>query len=75
MLIILEQDLREFKCPQQFIQFKLALQRALVAQQTIIFTLNAHQPTQDMERFLQKNYFPYKLEQQRGLLTVELNRV
>ena len=72
---MLDQDLRGFKCPQQFIQFKLALRQALAAAQSIRFTLLADQSTKDMERFLQKNHYQYKLEQQRGLLIVELNRV
>ncbi|CAM4399258.1 sulfurtransferase TusA family protein [Pseudoalteromonas ostreae] len=71
---MLEQDLRGFKCPQQFIQFKLALRQAATAK-TIKFTLLVDQSTQDMERFLQKNHYQYKLEQQRGLLIVELNSV
>ena len=72
---MLEQDLRGFKCPQQFIQFKLALRQALATAQPIKFTLLAHQSTRDIERFLQKNHYCYKLEQQHGLLIVELNRV
>jgi hypothetical protein len=53
----------------------LALRQALAAAQSIRFTLLADQSTKDMERFLQKNHYQYKLEQQRGLLIVELNRV
>jgi len=33
------------------------------------------QPIQDIERFLQKNNYQYKLEQQHGLLIVEPNCV
>lgn len=72
---MLEQDLRGFNCPKQFIQFKLALREAVETAQTIKFTFLAQQSTQDIERFLQKNHYPYKLEQQNGLLIVELNRV
>ena len=72
---MLEQDLRGFKCPQQFIQFKLTLRQALATAQPIKFTLLVDQPTQDMERLKLKNHYPYKLDQQRGLLIVELNRV
>ncbi|KPH63243.1 hypothetical protein AMS58_13045 [Pseudoalteromonas porphyrae] len=72
---MLKQDLRVFKCPQQFIQFKLGLRQALLAQQTIEFRILEQQPIQDIERFLQKNNYQYKLEQQHGLLIVEPNCV
>ena len=38
-------DLRDYKCPQQFIQFKLGLNKAVSAQQAVTFTFNAAEAT------------------------------
>jgi len=72
---MLEQDLREFKCPQQFIQFKLGLKQANLNQQSIKFILMLAQSTSDIERFLQKHNYHYQLQKQLGLLMVEPHRV
>ena len=72
---MLEQDLREFKCPQQFIQFKLGLKQANLNQQSIKSTLTLAQSTSDIERFLQKYNYHYQLQKQLGLLMVEPRRV
>jgi hypothetical protein len=72
---MLKQDLRIYKCPQQFIQFKLGLRKALSLQQSITFSLNMGEAANDIERFLQKNDYNYNLNKQQGLLLVELLRV
>ncbi|MCQ8877136.1 sulfurtransferase TusA family protein [Pseudoalteromonas shioyasakiensis] len=72
---MLEHDLRTFICPQQFIQFKLGLKQANCNKQSIKFILSLEQSTSDIERFLQKHHYQYKLEQQQGLLFVEPLRV
>ncbi|MGB1291736.1 MAG: hypothetical protein ACPG5Z_06360 [Pseudoalteromonas sp.] len=72
---MLEQDLRVYKCPQQFIRFKLGLKQANFNQQPIKFTLTLEQSTSDIERFLQKHNYHYQLQKQLGLLMVEPHRV
>lgn len=52
---MLELDLRAYKCPQQFIQFKLGLREAISLNQTITFNISSEQNTDDIERYLQKN--------------------
>ncbi|MEL0642305.1 hypothetical protein V6260_17030 [Pseudoalteromonas aliena] len=68
---MLERDLKEFKCPQQFVQFKLALRSAQSSKQHIIFSVNKGESTNDIERFLQKHAYSYNFDKQRGLLLVE----
>jgi TusA-related sulfurtransferase len=51
---MLELDLRAYKCPQQFIQFKLGLREAISLNQTITFNISREQNTDDIERYLQK---------------------
>ena len=68
-------DLRDYKCPQQFIQFKLGLNKAVSAQQAVTFTFNAAEATDDMQRFLEKNHYHFKIDLELGVLTVEPIRV
>ncbi|GAA61876.1 hypothetical protein P20652_3765 [Pseudoalteromonas sp. BSi20652] len=68
---MLERDLNEFKCPQQFVQFKLALKNAQLSKQRITFVINKSADANDIERFLQKNDYSYNFNKQRGLLLVE----
>lgn len=72
---MLELNLRTYKCPQQFIQFKLGLRDAISSKQTIIFIISSEQNTDDIERYLQKKAYYYKLNKQQGLLLVEPLRV
>ena len=72
---MLHQDLRIYKCPQQFIQFKLGIRKALSLQQIITFEINSDDSIDDIERFLQKNAYNYKVNKQQGLLLVEPLRV
>ncbi|PKH92422.1 MULTISPECIES: hypothetical protein [unclassified Pseudoalteromonas] len=68
---MVERDLKEFKCPQQFVQFKLALRSAQSSKQRITFSLNKGESANDIERFLKKNAYSYNFDKQRGLLLVE----
>lgn len=68
---MLERDLKKFKCPQQFVQFKLALKSAQSSKQCISFSINKGESANDIERFLQKNAYRYNFDKQRGLLLVE----
>lgn len=68
---MLERDLTKFKCPQQFVQFKLALKSAQSLKQCISFSINKGESVNDIERFLQKNAYRYNFNKQRGLLLVE----
>ena len=68
---MVERDLKEFKCPQQFVQFKLALRSAQSSKHRITFSLNKGESANDIERFLQKNAYSYNFDKQRGLLLVE----
>ncbi|NWL16665.1 hypothetical protein FHG08_13305 [Pseudoalteromonas sp. Scap03] len=72
---MLELDLRAYKCPQQFIQFKLGLREAISLNQTITFNISSEQNTDDIERYLQKKMYYYKLNKQQALLLVEPLRV
>jgi hypothetical protein len=68
---MLKENLRIYKCPQQFIQFKLGLRKASSLKQSIIFSLNNNEDINDIERFLKKNSYRYNLNKQHGLLLVE----
>lgn len=68
-------DLRGYKCPQQFIQFKLGLNKAISAQQAVTFTFNAAEATDDMQRFLEKHHYHFKIDLKLGVLIVEPIRV
>ena len=68
---MLELDLRAYKCPQQFIQFKLGLREAISLNQAITFNISSEQNTDDIERYLQKKMYYYKLNKQQALLLVE----
>ncbi len=68
---MLQCDLREYQCPQQFIQFKLALNKALLAKQSITFMFNNVQSTQDMQHFLEKHHHHFKINLQQGVLKVD----
>ena len=68
---MLERDLKPFKCPQQFVQFKLALKNAQSSKQHIRFSVNKDESAHDIERFLQKNAYRYNYDRQQGLLLVE----
>lgn len=70
-IAMLHQDLRAYRCPQQFIQFKLGLRKALSSQQTITFKINSDDSLDDIERFLHKNAYNYNVNKQQGLLLVE----
>lgn len=72
---MLELDLRAYKCPQQFIQFKLGLREAISLNQAITFNISSKQNTDDIERYLQKKMYYYKLNKQQALLLVEPLRV
>lgn len=72
---MLHQDLRSYRCPQQFIQFKLGLREALSKQQAITFTIASDESVDDIERFLKKYAYSYNLDKQHGLLLVEPLRV
>ncbi|CAD2224967.1 conserved hypothetical protein [Pseudoalteromonas sp. 3J6] len=72
---MLELDLRAYKCPQQFIQFKLGLREAISLNQAITFNISREQNTDDIERYLQKKMYYYKLNKQQALLLVEPLRV
>ncbi len=72
---MLELDLRAYKCPQQFIQFKLGLREAISLNQTITFNISSELNTDDIERYLQKKMYYYKLNKQQALLLVEPLRV
>lgn len=64
-------DLRQFKCPQQFVQFKLGLKKAQLAKQTVIFAFDVAHSNHDMLRFLDKHHYQYRLDLNLGELTVE----
>ena len=51
---MLHQDLRSYRCPQQFIQFKLGLREALSTRQAITFSVNSDESMDDIERYLKK---------------------
>ncbi|MAD05253.1 MAG: hypothetical protein CMK65_16745 [Pseudoalteromonas sp.] len=68
-------DLRDYKCPQQFIQFKLGLNKAISVKQPVTFTFNAAEATDDMQRFLEKHHYHFKIDLELGVLTVEPIRV
>ncbi|AXV64855.1 hypothetical protein D0907_05920 [Pseudoalteromonas lipolytica] len=68
-------DLRPFKCPQQFIQFKLGLNKAVSANQSVTFTFNAAESSEDMQRFLEKHHYHFKIDLKLGVLIVEPIRV
>jgi hypothetical protein len=72
---MLEQDLSAYRCPQQFIQFKLGLRKAASLQQSILFSINSQQDIDDIQRFLQKYCYCYTLDKQHGVLLVEPLRV
>ncbi|TMP70286.1 hypothetical protein CWB76_11710 [Pseudoalteromonas sp. S1609] len=72
---MLELDLRAYKCPQQFIQFKLGLREAISLNQAITFNISSELNTDDIERYLQKKMYYYKLNKQQALLLVEPLRV
>jgi TusA-related sulfurtransferase len=72
---MLEHDLRDYRCPQQFIQFKLGLRKAATLNKRISFYINTTDTMTDIERFLKKQCYYYKFDKQRGLLTVEPLRV
>lgn len=72
---MLHQDLRSYRCPQQFIQFKLGLREALSKQQAITFSVNSDESMDDIERYLKKYAYSYNLDKQQGLLLVEPLRV
>jgi len=72
---MLHQDLRSYRCPQQFIQFKLGLREALSTRQAITFSVNSDESTGDIERYLKKYAYSYNLDKQQGLLLVEPLRV
>ena len=72
---MLHQDLRIYRCPQQFIQFKLGLREALSKQQAITFTIASDESVDDIKRFLKKYAYSYNLDKQQGLLLVEPLRV
>ena len=58
-----------------FIQFKLGLRDAISLKQAITFNISQEQNTDDIERYLQKKAYYYKLNKQQGLLLVEPLRV
>ncbi len=64
-------DLRDYKCPQQFIQFKLGLNKAVSVNQPITFTFNTASATDDMQQFLEKYHYDFKIDLELGVLTVE----
>ena len=64
-------DLRPFKCPQQFIQFKLGLNKAQSVNQPVTFTFNAEHSSDDMQRFLEKHHYHFEIDLELGVLTVE----
>ena len=68
---MLECDLKKFKCPQQFVQFKLALRNAQSSNKAITFSINNDESANDITRFLSKNAYTYKFDQHLGLLLVE----
>jgi TusA-related sulfurtransferase len=72
---MLHQDLRSYRCPQQFIQFKLGLREALSTKQVITFSVNSDESMDDIERFFKKYAYSYNLDKQQGLLLVEPLRV
>lgn len=72
---MLHQDLRSYRCPQQFIQFKLGLREALSTRQAITFSVNNDESMDDIERYLKKYAYSYNLDKQQGLLLVEPLRV
>ncbi|ASM53569.1 MULTISPECIES: hypothetical protein [Pseudoalteromonas] len=72
---MLEQNLSAYKCPQQFIQFKLGLRKAVSLQQSITFSFNNAENINDIERFLQKHAYCYTLNKRQGMLLVEPLRV
>lgn len=72
---MLELNLRSYKCPQQFIQFKLGLRNAVSLKQAITFFIDPVESIEDIERFLQKNSYSYRLNKQQGVLLVEPLRV
>lgn len=72
---MLHQDLRSYRCPRQFIQFKLGLREALSKHQAITFTIASDESVDDIERFLKKYAYSYNLDKQQGLLLVEPLRV
>lgn len=72
---MLEHDLSAYRCPQQFIQFKLGLRKAASLQQSITFTINRQQGMDDIQRFLQKYCYCYTLNKEDGVLIVEPLRV
>lgn len=68
---MLERDLKKFKCPQQFVQFKLALREAQLLKQAVTFSINNDESADDIKRFLIKNAYNYTFDQHLGLILVE----
>lgn len=67
-------DLHQYQCPQQFIQFKLALKHALATSQSVIFKFNTHK-NQDIEKFLTKQKLSFAVDHQQGYIIVESQSV
>jgi len=63
-------NLRGYKCPQQFVQFKLGLRRAKSLQQNVTFSFNVNEGINDIERFLTKNAYCYYVDKQNEVLLV-----
>ena len=57
---MLECDLKKFKCPQQFVQFKLALRNAQSSNKAITFSINNDESADDITRFLSKSTLSVK---------------
>ena len=63
--IMVEVDLRSLRCPQQFVQFKLALKRAQGDHSRLLLLLNTNtQEFTDIERYLKKQGLSYALQRQ-----------
>ncbi len=52
-------DLRPFICPQQFVQFKLGLNRAAARQENICFLLPLGDKAKDIKTYLIKRRYDY----------------
>ncbi|WP_404339342.1 sulfurtransferase TusA family protein [Pseudoalteromonas mariniglutinosa] len=65
-------DLREYQCPQLFVQFKVGLNKALLTKQSIKFMINNKQSIRDIQRFLEKHQYHFEIDLELEILKVEL---
>lgn len=67
-------DLREYCCPQLFVQFKWALKQ-LEEGQNLIFIFSKHQDVNDVLRYLERGLFHYHITDSGEQLLIKVERV